>query len=101
MSMSVEFPDELLEGRLIETTIFSPENEDIGIAILSEFQGGTYVMRIYQLEQSQHEKYSPIQELAAFSFHSRRKFDEFLESLPEMSGLEMLLALNPSPGVGH
>lgn len=94
----VVFPDELLEGMSIESTIFSPGNEKVGIATLSEEQDAQFVLRIYLLIQKKDEKYHLKQELAAFSFKSRKELDEFLVKLPNLSGLEMLLLLNPMSG---
>ncbi|WP_449355222.1 hypothetical protein ACUL41_03580 [Virgibacillus natechei] len=37
----VVFPDEMLENRQVESTIFTPENEAFGIALLSETAGAT------------------------------------------------------------
>ncbi len=39
----------------------------------------------------------PVQELASFSFGTKGEMKNFVKRLPEMSGLEMLLLLNPLP----
>ncbi|GAB3042120.1 hypothetical protein [Virgibacillus ainsalahensis] len=96
---TVYFPDELLENRQIETTIFTPLNDLIGVAALSEQEGPTFILRLFQLTVFEGETYEPIQELAAFSFQSREELDSFLERLPDLTGLEMLMLLNPLPGV--
>jgi hypothetical protein len=98
-SKNVAFPDELLVNRTLETTIFTKENDLFGIAVLSE-QGedGLLVLRIYQLLWSEEEdSFIPVQELEAFGFYSREELVDFVERLPDISGLEMLMLLNPLP----
>lgn len=95
----ISFPNELLETMTIEETIFTPENKNIGVAILSEMENTNHVLRIFQLVLSPDKKqYNFVQELAAFSFKHRSEVDEFLKILPNMSGLEMLMLLHPNPG---
>ncbi|WP_087974176.1 hypothetical protein [Oceanobacillus rekensis] len=94
---NIFFPDELLEKMKLETTIFSPENEFFAVAALSEEVGPTLVLHLYQLVIDEDGGYQAVQELAAFSFQSRLNLEEFLGRLPEISGLEMLMLLNPLP----
>ncbi|PAV28420.1 hypothetical protein CIL05_17465 [Virgibacillus profundi] len=94
----VVFPDELLERMQLETTIFTPANDAVGFAALSEEVGLTLILRLYQLVMDEDNIYDPIQELAAFSFESRIELDQFINRLPEITGLEMLTILNPLPG---
>ncbi|HLR51707.1 MAG TPA: hypothetical protein VK072_02410 [Candidatus Avamphibacillus sp.] len=96
---NVVFPDELLENKKIETTIFTEENDLLGVAVLSEVADNSiHVLRIYQMFWFNEEKaFSPVQELAAFSFPNREELDDFLMRLPEISGLEMLMLVNPLP----
>lgn len=94
----VSFPDELLEGRQIETTIFTPSNDDVGVVALSEQEDAVLTLRLYQLTRFDDDPdYHPVQELAAFSFLNRQDLDDFLERLPDLTGLEMLMLLNPLP----
>lgn len=74
---------------------FPDSNEQIGIAALSERDGSNHILRIYQLVYNEEELFEPIQELAAFSFLDREELTSFLERLPSISGLEMLMLLNP------
>jgi len=98
----VSFPNELLEKMTIETTIFSPDNKRIGVAILSEEINMNHIVRIYQLVlSSDNEEYNFIQEMAAFSYKQRREVDDFLERLPNMSAIEMLMMLHPIPNAQH
>lgn len=39
--------------------------------------------------------FEPVREMVSFSFGSIEYFEEFLEMLPNMIGLEMLMLLNP------
>lgn len=100
-SKRVVFPDELLEDRRIETTIFTEQNDIFGIAVLSETdQDFTFTLRIYQLMWSKDEEaFAPVQELEAFRFLTRQQLEDFVKRLPEISGLEMLMLLNPLPEV--
>jgi len=92
----VVFPNELLEEMQVETTIFSPENEIIAIAALSKIENSAHILSLWQLLKDQN-SYHPVQELAAFSFLDRVDLEDFLHRLPDMSGIEMLLILNPLP----
>jgi hypothetical protein len=91
------FQDERLEKMHLETTIFSPENDNFAVAALSEEVGPTLILHLYQLVVDEDGGYQPVQELAAFSFQNRLDLDDFLDRLPEISGLEMLMLLNPLP----
>lgn len=95
-SKSVVFPNEMLDEMEIEDTFFPTNSNDIGIAVLSHFQDSVHIMRIYQLLLNNDSgSFEPIQELASFSFASREGFEELLGMLPNMTGLEMLMLLNP------
>lgn len=55
-------------------------------------------MRIYQLMLNYDSTaFEPIQEMASFAFQSQNDFNDFLERLPNLTGLEMLMLLNPVP----
>ncbi|MEI3613599.1 hypothetical protein [Pseudogracilibacillus sp. SO30301A] len=92
---SVAFPDELMENMKLETVIFSPVSTEIGVAALSESSQSIHILRLYKLIFEEYENtYKPVQELEAFSFQHYDELTDFLEKLPEMSALEMLLVLN-------
>lgn len=92
----VIFPDELLEDMTVEKTIFTEILNEIGIAMLSQLDGSANVLRIYQLMYNKvNESYEVLQELAAFTFEKRRELLTFLRGFPNLSGIEMLLLLNP------
>ncbi|WP_087974170.1 hypothetical protein [Oceanobacillus rekensis] len=94
---NVVFPKQLLEKMTLDTTIFSPTNEIFAVSALTEEVGSTLILRLYQLALDEDRIYRPVQELAAFSFRNRLELDDFLGRLPEISGLEMLMLLNPIP----
>ncbi len=92
---NVFFPDEMMENKKLETVIISPVSTEIGIAALSELSQSMHILRLYQLSFEEYENtYIPVQELEAFSFQHYDELTNFLEKLPEMSALEMLLVLN-------
>lgn len=92
---NVFFPDEMMENKKLETVIISPVSTEIGIAALSESSQSMHILRLYQLSFEEYENtYIPVQELEAFSFQHYDELTNFLEKLPEMSALEMLLVLN-------
>lgn len=86
----------MLDEMEIEDTFFPTNSNDVGIAVLSDFQDSVHIMRIYQLLLNKDSgSFEPIQELASFSFATREHFDDFLKMLPNMTGLEILMLLNP------
>lgn len=97
-SKAVVFPNELLDEMLIEQTFFPSNSDEVGVAVLSHIENDIHIMRIYQLLFN-HEtsSFEPVQEMASFSFQSQGDFNEFLERLPNLTGLEMLMILNPLP----
>ena len=92
----VRFDDDTLDHMKVETTIFSPEHPDLGVVVFSEENNGMFIARLLELAQDE-ESFYPIQDLAAFQFDTQRELKEFVKHLPGMSGLEMLLLLNPPP----
>src|SRR5690625_7983377 len=94
----VVFPQDLLETMTIESTLFLPNNEDLGVAILSKQINDHYIAKVYQLSLSEdQQQYNFIQELAVFKYETQDEIDQLITRLPEMSGLEMLIMLNPVP----
>lgn len=92
----ISLPEGILDTMLIESTIFTPENQQIGVIVLSEFVRTKYILHIYQLALSKNkEHYQFVQELAAFKIDTRAEVDVMIDRLPNLSGLEMLLMLNP------
>lgn len=98
----VTYPKEMLEGMSIEGSLYLTENSQIGVSFLSEKDGSDLILRIYQLIYvRERDQFEPLQELAAFTLSNRDDLDEFLDRLPEITGLEMLMLLKPFPLPDH
>jgi len=92
----VVFPTSVLEEMQIEGTIFPKVVSDLGIAMLSHQDGPAHVLRIYQLlYNSVDDIYEPVQELASFSLPTKNDLLSFIDNIPHLNGIEMLLLLNP------
>lgn len=92
----VILPDGLLQKFTIEESYFPPHSSLVGACALSEVKGNQHIVRIYQLLFNRKtDAFMPVQEMAAFSFYSRKELDIFLKKLPHFNGLEMLMLLNP------
>ncbi|MBU0905900.1 MAG: hypothetical protein KKF57_11970 [Firmicutes bacterium] len=93
-----EFEDEME----VLTTIFNPTN-DIGLAIAGENMHPTSkcpILRIFMLETVD-QGWAFKEELQAFTFLNFDDAQTFLENLPQMSGLEMLIILNGQKDFGE
>jgi len=87
---------EWLSDLKIERTIFSENDSQVGVATLSQEEHSEHILRIFQLLFNYDENaYEYIQELAAFTFQNRAELVYFLDKLPHLTGLEMLMLLNP------
>ena len=97
--VKVEVPKEMLKGMKIEATVVSPSHPDVGVLILSKgFNqfSKEIVFRLYRIQKDTHtDSYYIVLELEAFMFTKYQKAKEFMDKLPNMTGLEMLLLLNP------
>jgi len=95
----INLPNELLKEMAIHATIISPSKPDVGVLVLKKgFHqfSKEIVVRIYRLQKEVTcESYYINNELEAFMFTSYKAAKEFLDNLPNMTGLEMLLLLNP------
>ncbi|MFA1822293.1 hypothetical protein ACDX78_19295 [Virgibacillus oceani] len=94
----VRSDNSMLEEMNVESTIFSAEHPDLRFAVLSEGKDNMFIVRVFELAQNE-DAFFPIQDLAAFSFGTKTELNGFVERLPELTGLEMLLLLNPMPRV--
>ncbi|WP_445491518.1 hypothetical protein [Niallia sp. 03133] len=95
-AISVVYPNVLMKGMKKEGIMISPVDVNIGIAALSEKEYENQILRLYQLVREEN-TYHFSHELAAFRFTSYHELDPFLQKLPAISGLEMLMLLNPYP----
>jgi len=92
----VVYPNKLLEEMRVEGTIFPENASPVGVATLSHHDGSAHILRIYQLLFNNEEgAYDLVQELAAFTFPDRKELVSFLDDLPHLNGLEMLMLLHP------
>ncbi|MCM3620523.1 hypothetical protein M3936_23495 [Sutcliffiella horikoshii] len=98
-NLKVEVPKEMLKGMQIEGTTVSPSHPEVGVLILSKGfnQFSTeIVFRLYRIQKDPTtDSYYIVLELEAFMFKRFKEAKDFLEKLPNMTGLEMLLLLNP------
>lgn len=103
--INVIVPDELLENMQIFSSVISPKIENRGILILTENidpanthdKAKLAIVKFYLLKKSGTE-YFVENELMTFKFERLESAVTFLERLPTMSALEMLL-LKKSRGV--
>jgi len=91
-------PDELQEDMQVLTTIISATMDNIGILIMGEniephLEGQLSVIRIYLLGRDDSE-FLVEKELEAFAFHDLDSAHSFLENLPNMTALELLIMMN-------
>ncbi|NMH72767.1 hypothetical protein HF078_06760 [Bacillus sp. RO2] len=97
--VKVEVPKEMLKGMQIEGTAISPSHPGVGVLILSKgFNqfSKEIVIRLYRIQKDTNtESYYIVLELEAFMFKKYKEAKDFFEKLPNMTGLEMLLLLNP------
>lgn len=92
----INFGDETFRDNVIELVLFSPNSDNVGIVLTSIKNENEHILRIIQLLYSvQDNSYDPIQELASFSFKTYDELKDFIEELPNVSGIDMLLLLNP------
>ncbi|MBT2600059.1 MULTISPECIES: hypothetical protein [unclassified Oceanobacillus] len=93
---NIAIPAELLQDRKVEITFFSEIKKNLGILGLSE-QTDTYVLHLYRLFYNDSKgKFEPIQQLEAFQFQTESEMHQFIENLPNISALDMILLMNPS-----
>ncbi|MBM7580814.1 hypothetical protein [Jeotgalibacillus terrae] len=102
-NVKVTIPDEMREEMEIQSTIVNPVNPDVAILVMSKglnHFSNEIVIRLYLLQKNHTDHTFDIQyELEAFMFLNYKQARNFIKRLPNMSGLEMLLLLNPQPPV--
>lgn len=85
---------QLEENTKIEEVFFASNSNEIAILVTSKKEYVNYIMRLYQLQLNEvSNKYEPIKELAAFSFQNEPDLLSFLNRLPNMTALEILMLL--------
>lgn len=89
--LNINLPVELESMELIQF-IESAMVKDLGILIMGENMHATSNIRFYQLEKIK-ELFEVKKELQTFTFHSSSEAIVFLEHLPNMSALELLVMM--------
>lgn len=100
--VNIFVPKDFEDEMEVITTIFTPTN-DIGLAIAGENMYPTStcpILRIFMLETVDH-GWAFKEELQAFTFLNFDDAQTFLENLPQMSALEMLILLNGQKEFGE
>lgn len=96
MDNVIDFPIELIDGQTFESFLLSPTNENTGILATSEKDENKIVLRLYLAEKLPNkDNFETRIELAAFSFENKKQLTKFIDKLPEISGVDMLILLNP------
>lgn len=90
--LNINMPLELESMELLQF-IESPVFEGLGILIMGENMIGMPNVRFYELEKIE-DVYEVKQELQAFTFLSSTEAMAFLDHLPDMTALELLLMMN-------
>jgi len=89
--LNLNLPVELESMELIQF-IESPVVNGLGILIMGENMNTTPNIRFYQLEKIE-DLFEVKKELQTFTFHSSAEAMVFMEHLPTMSALELLLMM--------
>lgn len=93
---NISIPSNLSNSLKLEETFFPSNSDRVGIAVFSEVNENQDILRIIQIVYNDDtSNFEFTQELAAFSFDNRDKLEDFIISLPALTGLEMLMLLNP------
>lgn len=101
-AVNIFMPKNFEDEMEVISTIFNPTN-DIGLAIAGENLHPTSerpIIRIFMLEIVD-QGWAFKEELQAFTFLNYEDAHAFLENLPQMSALEMLIILNGQNDVGE
>jgi hypothetical protein len=98
---NIVFPNEVIKGKQIKNLIVSPLDNRIAVAALSGNLKNKHLLRLYQLIRGEDQQYYPTHEIGAFTFHSTKELKDFLNRLPEMSAIEILMLMNPQPSLSR
>lgn len=89
--LNINLPVELESMELIQL-IESPVVENLGILIMGEDMDGIPNIRFYELENIE-DVLEVKKELQTFTFHSSADAMTFVDHLPDMSALELILMM--------
>ncbi|CRK82987.1 hypothetical protein [Neobacillus massiliamazoniensis] len=95
--LNVVFPNEVLNGKKIESVMISPIDRQIGVAALTGKIKNMQLLRLYQIIKVEDGNFVPTHEIGAFTFNTKDKLKDFIKSLPEMSAIKILMLMNPYP----
>lgn len=93
--MDIKLPKEL-EDLEVLATLYSPEKPNIGVLVTGEdyYEKSTQpVIRVYLIGVNE-EQWFIQEELEAFSFWSFKSAKKFVDDLPSMSAIDLLLLMN-------
>lgn len=93
--MKIELPEEL-EGMEILATLLSPDKPEIGVLVLGEDyqeKSNQPVIRVYLINMYE-EEWVIQDELQAFAFWSFESAKRFVDDLPSMSAIDLMLLMN-------
>lgn len=94
--INANMPLAITENMTFERHIFSTGSTKTIISTFSEYDGNRHILRVFQLMYNNVTlNFDYVQELEAFSFKTHHNLSKFLDQLPFLNGIEMLLALNP------
>ncbi|HHW36767.1 MAG TPA: hypothetical protein GXX18_05940 [Bacillales bacterium] len=91
-SIKVEFNNELIKNMKIEGILTSPYDE-VSVAILSDQEIDAFIVKIFYMHKEK-QVYKISHELITLKMESRYKIDKFIQHLPHMSAIELLIMLN-------
>lgn len=89
--VNINMPSELESMELLQF-IESPVFKGLGILIMGENMIGMPNVRFYELEKIE-DMFEVKRELQTFTFHSSTEAMVFLDHLPEMTALELILMM--------
>lgn len=98
-NVNVEMPHELLKEMNLEGIMVNSNDKRKGIVVLSkdvhQFSRNNTV-RIYRMHHDNlSNQYFVVNELEAFTFGNYKQAKQFIQYLPKMTAIEMLLLQNP------
>ena len=94
MNKQINFPVEMDDYNL-EKVFLSHVYDSIGVIATSTVEGELIVLRLYEVNRFEgNDTFEIVKELEAFGFTNREKLNEFVEKLPEMGAIDMLLLLH-------
>jgi hypothetical protein len=98
--VNIELDDRFDEYE-IETCAVSPIAPEVGIVVASKRDEHYFVVTLLNMKQEETMKYSVEGEVATFNFTSEEQQREFIDYLPDMSAIDLILLLSSSPTMAY